>query len=150
MSVVRPPTFKAEPLLPPVGDVFREHFLSQDGKTLKNKLVLGKRLQGLISYYKGSKKELMPLVTKDEVVRVPFSPYAQAPDNCCGNGCQDCVWNDHWDKLQLYEKRLKELQEVNQSLPPNTLGDIVVSTDGHSSSSTENISIDRPVVSTHT
>lgn len=78
MSVVRPPTFKAEPLLPPVGDVFRQHFLSQDGKTLKNKLVLGKRLQGLISYYKGSKKELMPLVTKDEVVRVPMSPYSQA------------------------------------------------------------------------
>ncbi len=78
MTVVRPPSFRAEPLLPPIGDVFRDHFLSQDGKTLKNKLVLAKRLQGLISYYKGSKKELMPLVTKDEVVRVPMSPYSQA------------------------------------------------------------------------
>jgi hypothetical protein len=78
MSVVRPPTFRAEPLLPPVGDVFREHFLTQDGKSLKNKLVLAKRLQGLISYYKGSKKELMPFVTKDEVIRVPMSSYSQA------------------------------------------------------------------------
>ena len=71
-------TFKSEPLLPPVGQEFRDNFLEADGTTLKNKVVLRKRIQGLISYYRGSKKELMPAVIKDELVRVPFTPYAQS------------------------------------------------------------------------
>jgi hypothetical protein len=71
-------TFKSEPLLPPIGQEFRDNFLEADGTTLKNKVVLRKRIQGLISYYRGSKKELMPAVTKDELVRVPFTPYAQS------------------------------------------------------------------------
>jgi hypothetical protein len=75
---VAAPTFKSEALLPPVGQEFRDTFLEADGTTLKNTVVLRKRLQGLISYYRGSKKELMPTVTRDELVRVPFTPYAQA------------------------------------------------------------------------
>jgi hypothetical protein len=71
-------SFKSEPLLPPVGQEFRDNFLEVDGTTLKNKVVLRKRIQGLISYYRGSKKELMPAVIKDELVRVPFTPYAQS------------------------------------------------------------------------
>jgi hypothetical protein len=67
---------KSYPLLPPVGEEFRTSFLNTDG-SLKNTIVLRKRLQGLISYYRGNKPELMPTVTKDELVRVPFSPYSQ-------------------------------------------------------------------------
>ena len=78
LKLLRPAEFKSEPLLPPVGEEFRNIFLEADGTTLKNKIVLRKRLQGLVSYYRGSKKELMPTVTKDELVRVPFTPYAQA------------------------------------------------------------------------
>lgn len=78
LKLIRPPEFKSEPLLPPVGEDFRKTFLEVDGTTLKNKIVLRKRLQGLVSYYRGSKKELMPTVTKDELVRIPFTPYAQA------------------------------------------------------------------------
>ena len=78
MKVMKEAEFKSEPLLPPIGEEFRTTFLEADGTTLKNKIVLRKRLQGLISYYRGSKKELMPAVTKDELVRVPFTPYAQA------------------------------------------------------------------------
>lgn len=77
-KVVKQPEYKSYPLLPPVGEEFREAFLSKDGSTLKNKIVLMKRIQGLVSYYRGSKKELMPAVTKDELVRCPLSPYAQA------------------------------------------------------------------------
>lgn len=78
MKITKEAEFKSEPLLPPIGEEFRTTFLEADGTTLKNKIVLRKRLQGLISYYRGSKKELMPAVTKDELVRVPFTPYAQA------------------------------------------------------------------------
>jgi len=73
------PTFHSEPILPPIGDEFRKYFLDEkDDSRILNKLVIRKRIQGLISYYKGSKKELMPLVVKDELVRVPFSPYVHA------------------------------------------------------------------------
>ncbi len=77
MSLTKEPEFKSESLLPAVGEEFRQTFLEDNGSDLKNVVVLRKRLQGLISYYRGSKKELMPLVTKDEVVYVPFSPFAQ-------------------------------------------------------------------------
>ena len=78
IKTVRPPELKSEALLPPVGKDFREYFLNKDGTTIVNDMGLRKRLQGLISYYRGSKKELMPTVTVDTVVRVPLTPYAQA------------------------------------------------------------------------
>jgi hypothetical protein len=77
LTFSKEPEFKSEPLLPAVGEDFRQTFLEDNGSDLKNVVVLRKRLQGLISYYRGSKKELMPLVTKDEVVYVPFTPFAQ-------------------------------------------------------------------------
>ena len=78
MKVVKPPVYASHALLPPIGEEFRNHFLEKDSYNLKNTIVLRKRLQGLISYYKGSKKELMPQITRDELVRVPMSPYSQA------------------------------------------------------------------------
>lgn len=73
-------TIKVEalPVLPPFHDDFRDTFLERDGVHLKNKMVLSKRLSGLISYYKGSRQDLMPRIERDEVVRVPFSPYSQS------------------------------------------------------------------------
>lgn len=68
---------QSEPLLPPIAEHFKNAFLSSDNITIKNKAVLLKRLTGLISYYKGSRKDLMPTVTVDTVVRVPFSEYQQ-------------------------------------------------------------------------
>ena len=71
------PTLVATPLLHPYGDEFREDFLTPDGLDVKNKFILGKRLTGLVSYYKGSREDLMPAVASDEVVRVPFSTFSQ-------------------------------------------------------------------------
>lgn len=65
-----------EPLLPPFAQTFRDTFLNEATNDLKNENVLAKRLTGLISYYKGSKEELMPKITRDEIVRCEFSPYA--------------------------------------------------------------------------
>jgi hypothetical protein len=72
-----------EPLLPVMGepsfpakqmdDSFKGRFLGPDGISLVNEQVLLKRLNGLISYYKGSRKDLMPEVTEDTVVQVPMS-----------------------------------------------------------------------------
>jgi hypothetical protein len=71
--------YDSQPILPPVGEEFEKYFLDPVDETkIINHIVLRKRIQGLISYYKGNKKELMPLVTKDELVKVPFSQYSMA------------------------------------------------------------------------
>ena len=59
------PVLSATPLLHPFGEEFHKDFLSTDGLELKNKFVLGKRLLGLVSYYKGSRQDLMPKVAVD-------------------------------------------------------------------------------------
>jgi hypothetical protein len=70
-------TARSSPLLPPFNDTFANAFIQGDGSGLKNKVVLVTRLNGLISYYKGSRLDLMPRIKIDEVVRVPFSLFAQ-------------------------------------------------------------------------
>ena len=79
LQVVGTPTAKALALLPPFGDDFRKKFIKADNSGLNdaNKIVLVKRLTGLISYYKGSNEQLMPRVASDEVVRVPMSAFSQ-------------------------------------------------------------------------
>ena len=76
---------KAEPLLPVLGeptiaeksldDSFKGRFIDTDGVSIVNEQILMKRLSGLISYYKGSRKDLMPEVKKEDdvVVKVPMS-----------------------------------------------------------------------------
>jgi hypothetical protein len=68
---------RALPLLPPFGEAFRDKFISGEGLNVNSKIVLVKRLTGLISYYKGSRADLMPSVKVDSVVRVPMSAFSQ-------------------------------------------------------------------------
>ena len=68
-------TYVSYPRLPIDDETFKQEFINPD-LTIKNKVVLQKRLTGLISYYRGSKEEYMPRVVKDEVVKCPLSDYA--------------------------------------------------------------------------
>jgi len=70
--------FISYPRLPPDQDTFRQQFVGSN-ITLRpeNKLVLQKRLTGLISYYKGAKIDFLPEVTSDNIVMCDFSPFAQ-------------------------------------------------------------------------
>ena len=88
-------SIQSEPLLSPIGETFRETFIAEDGITVKNKIVLTKRLTGLISYYKGSRKDLMPQVTIDQVIRVPLSVYQQ----------------EAYSKIRLEEIEIEEKKE---------------------------------------
>lgn len=42
-------------------------------------------------------------------------PREPAPDECCGNGCMDCVWTQYWAELKQY--KIKK-GEIDVSLPP--------------------------------
>jgi len=70
-----PEKFVSYPRLPIDDKIFRDEFIDPVKLSVKNKIVLQKRLTGLISYYKGSKEEYMPRVTKDEVVKCEMSDY---------------------------------------------------------------------------
>lgn len=70
------PFLKAQELLPSWDTLFRGAFLEEDGITLKNELVLQKRIRGLISYYRGIQGNVMPKVIKDEIVGIPLSGYS--------------------------------------------------------------------------
>jgi hypothetical protein len=67
--------FVSHPRLPIDDETFKREFINPVNFTIINKVVLQKRLAGLISYYKGSKEEYMPRVTKDEVIRCEMSDY---------------------------------------------------------------------------
>jgi len=79
------PILNAYPLLPLGNEQFNTNFIKEpsnddnpmNNSIIKNKLVLVKRLTGIISYYKGSNEDLMPKVIRDVVVRVPMSTYQQ-------------------------------------------------------------------------
>jgi len=68
-------TYVSYPRLPSDDKEFKDEFIDPISLSVKNKVVLQKRLTGLISYYKGSKEEYMPRVTKDEVIRCEMSDY---------------------------------------------------------------------------
>ena len=70
------PSLKAQELLPTWDTLFRAAFLQEDGITLKNTSVLQKRIRGLVSYYRGIQGNVMPKVTKDEIVGIPLTGYA--------------------------------------------------------------------------
>jgi hypothetical protein len=68
----------AYPRLPPDQESFRAKFIDMANETVRPdmKLVLQKRLAGLVSYYKGAKADFLPTVVKDDVVECDFSPFA--------------------------------------------------------------------------
>jgi hypothetical protein len=68
-------TYVSHPRLPVDDKLFKDEFIDPINLSVKNKTVLQKRLTGLISYYKGSKEEYMPRVTKDEIVKCEMSDY---------------------------------------------------------------------------
>jgi hypothetical protein len=73
------PRFSALPLFPETIEDFTSTFVDTTNFHIKNKLLFQKRISGLVSYYKGAKKELMPEVVRDEVLEVPMSAYALGP-----------------------------------------------------------------------
>ena len=70
------PNFSAIPLFPPTPEEFNEIFVDIEKLDLRNPVTFKKRISGLVSYYKGSKEELMPSISSDQIVDCPFSPVA--------------------------------------------------------------------------
>ena len=76
MTVGVTPSYVSYPLLPPLRDDFYNAFLGGDGSALTNTTILKRRVQGLISYYRGSKADLMPRIEEDKQITVPLTEYS--------------------------------------------------------------------------
>ncbi len=74
--VLSTPLHKSYPLLPPTKDDFYKGFIRESDYALMNQSILRRRLQGLVSYYRGSKEDLMPRIKEDILVQVPFNEYS--------------------------------------------------------------------------
>ena len=74
-NILGPPIYNSLPQLPDTEKDFVESFVDKEKLVIKNNISLRSRLTGLISYYKGSKKELVATVTKDEVVLLDMSDW---------------------------------------------------------------------------
>ena len=72
-NILGPPIYNSLPQLPDTEKEFVEAYVDKEKLAIKNNISLRSRLTGLISYYKGSKKELVATVTKDEVVLLDMS-----------------------------------------------------------------------------
>jgi hypothetical protein len=68
-------TFVSYPRLPIDDESFKQEFINPVDLSIINKVVLQKRLTGMISYYKGSKEEYMPRVVRDEIVKCEMSEH---------------------------------------------------------------------------
>jgi hypothetical protein len=75
VSTLGPPIYNSLPQLPDTEKEFVESFVDKEKLIIRNNISLRARLTGLISYYKGSKKELVATVTKDEVVLLDMSDW---------------------------------------------------------------------------
>jgi len=79
ISIEGSPSYSAHPLFPPTVDEFEDNFVDksdQQNPKIKNAITFMKRFSGLVSYYKGSKEELMPAIRSDVLVECPMSELA--------------------------------------------------------------------------
>ena len=74
-NILGKPVYNSLPQLPDTEKEFVESFVDKEKLLIKNTISLRARLTGLISYYKGSKKELVATVTKDELVTLDMSDW---------------------------------------------------------------------------
>jgi hypothetical protein len=128
------PQLIAKPLLPIFHQDYENSFL-EGASGLKNKAVLIKRLTGIISYYKGSRQDLMPKVIKDTVVRCPMSEYQQnkymlertgeieteKKNKKKGTAGSDPIWAEVFDIAQRSSSnsyRMGSRQVCNFAFPP--------------------------------
>jgi hypothetical protein len=96
MTVGENSTYVSFPMLPPTQEDFYNAFLDGTGTKISNEVILKRRIQGLISYYRGSKKDLMPEIVEDSHINVEFGEFSY---------------------FKYLEARKKELESKSKSSP---------------------------------
>ena len=77
--VVQDKIVEALPLFPVGKSDFEKTFINTQSARMQNSFVFLKRMSGLISYYKGGRKDYMPAVNRDIIVEIPMSNHMLGP-----------------------------------------------------------------------
>ena len=87
------PRFEAVPLYPVSKKTFTDTFIEDKGEEphMVNSFLFAKRMSGIISYYKGGRKDYMPMVNRDIVVEVPMSAHMLGPYGKARSGERDAA-----------------------------------------------------------
>ena len=72
---IKETTFEAIPLFPIGAKDFEGSFINKESGRMMNSNTFVKRMSGIVSYYKGGRKDYMPSVNKDVVVEIPMSDH---------------------------------------------------------------------------
>jgi len=98
------PKFEALPLYPVSSKDFTGHFIEDKGEPhMINSFLFAKRMSGIISYYKGGRKDYMPMVNRDIVVDVPMSAHMIGPYSKARSGERDGKGGDETGKVATTE-----------------------------------------------
>ena len=54
-------------------------------------------------------------ITPKKMKPKPIKPIAPDSDECCGQGCQRCVFDIYYDRLEKYELDLEEYNKQNKT-----------------------------------
>jgi hypothetical protein len=68
-------TLRTFPMLPDDGKEFVTHFVDRATLNIKHENILKARLTGIVSYYRGGSEELMPRMSRNDIVEVPMSEF---------------------------------------------------------------------------
>ena len=105
--VLSAPIYNSYPLLPPTKDEFYKAFIVERetspnklSANLINQVILMRRIQGLVSYYRGSKIDLMPSVKEDTYVPVPLGQYAYSV----------------YDTARQYERKMEKKKKLSDEI----------------------------------
>jgi hypothetical protein len=45
-----------------------------------------------------------------------YEPQEPGTDDCCGKGCQECVWTQYWDSKRYYDDMVADMKGLKRSL----------------------------------
>lgn len=50
-------------------------------------------------------------MSREDIPPPPVPPVEPEPWQCCGSGCEPCVYDRYWDDLERYEAALERWRE---------------------------------------
>jgi hypothetical protein len=106
-------------MLPALTRVYRASRLRHDTDIhLLNKLRYFATSQSAPSQQNPQEEKNRPFPTDTDNSTLATPPPEPAPEECCGKGCEECVWTVYWNQLREYQIAVADAQGIERQLDP--------------------------------